>query len=291
MSMKPAPSGSFIHPFSTLSASMVSPVTLVPARLESVLGCLRTATRGLCTTLNCGRRRGGNSESSAIDRAVAHKIPKTEPSHTSRARVRSSLSQQFLIFTRARASRPARKSDVNCKLAAHVSRLLGARCRAAGRRPHLVPAVPWYRYIESCSERIVVDGGNTESVCGAAAPMAALGCGRGPWQGVAPKVQIHSVMMQTAHARSAIALRTAHVRIANVSQTAHARAARADQSLVACQLGQAAASAGPSASSAASERTRLRRSRQRERSCKRAEVLQEERVTRMRSGRGGEERF
>jgi hypothetical protein len=290
MSMKPAPSGSFIHPFSTLSASMVSPVTLVPARLESVLGCLRTATRGLCTTLNCGRRRGGNSESSAIDRAVAHKQVsrfrrRAEPSHTSRAGVRSS--QQFLIFTRARASRPARKSDVNCKLAAHVSRLLGARCRAAGRRPHLVPAVPWYRYIESCSERIVVDGGNTESVCGAAAPMAALGCGRGPWQGVAPKVQIHSVMMQTAHARSAIALRTAHVRIANVSQTAHARAARADQSLVACQLGQAAASAGPSASSAASERTRLRRSRQRERSCKRAE----ERVTRMRSGRGGEERF
>lgn len=197
-------------------------------------------------------------------------------------------SQQFFIFTRARASRPARKSYVNCKLTAHVSRLLGARCRAAGRRPHR----PWYRgrtgtNIESCSERIVVDGGNTESVCGAAAPMAALGCGRGPWQGVAPKVQIHSVMMQTAHARSAIALRTAHVRIANVSQTAHARAARADQSLIACQLGQAAASAGPSASSAASERTRLRRSRQRERSCKRAE----ERVTRMRSERGGEERF
>jgi hypothetical protein len=286
--MKPAPSGSFIQPFSTLSASMVSPVTLVPARLESVLGCLRTATRGLCTTLNCGRRRGGNSESSAIDRAVAHKHEDSDDGSSRHTHFTSSGEIFTAVFYLHTGPSLAPRPEKLCELQADGSRLAASRrALPRGGPPPPSSLVPWYRYIESCSERIVVDGGKTESVCGAAAPMAALGCGRGPWQGAAAKVQIHSVMMQTAHARSAIALRTAHVRIANVSQTAHARAARADQSLVACQLGQAAASAGPSASSAASERTRLRRSRQRERSCKRAE----ERVTRMRSERGGEERF
>ena len=55
---------SLIQPFSSCSAQTVSPCALLPSILAFVLGDSRTATRGACTTLHSGRRRGGRPSSS-----------------------------------------------------------------------------------------------------------------------------------------------------------------------------------------------------------------------------------